>query len=49
MRLSTWVILGFSAAYWADVLLSNGTYGAVAISLVRNVAHGVLLGLARFT
>ncbi len=47
MRLSTWLIVGLSAAYIVDVLYFGGAYGMAAITLFRNVGLGVLLGLSR--
>jgi hypothetical protein len=45
--LSTWLIVGLSAAYIVDVLYFRGAYGMAAITLFRNVGLGVLLGISR--
>jgi hypothetical protein len=48
MRLSTWLILGLSAAYLVDMLYFGGSYGIAAATLFRNVGLGVLAGLGRY-
>jgi hypothetical protein len=48
MRLSTWLILGVSAAYTADVFYFSGAYSMAMMSLFRNVGLGVLAGLGRY-
>jgi hypothetical protein len=48
MRLSTWLILGLSAAYTVDALYYGGAYSMAAITLFRHVGLGVLAGLGRY-
>ena len=48
MRVSTWLIVGLSAAYIADMLYFGGAYGMAAISLFRHVGIGILAGLGHY-
>jgi hypothetical protein len=48
MRLSTWLIIGLSAAYVVDMLYYGGAYSMAAITLFRHVGMGVLAGLSQY-
>jgi hypothetical protein len=48
MRLSTWLIIGLSAAYVVDMLYCGGAYSMAAITLFRHVGMGVLAGLSQY-
>jgi hypothetical protein len=48
MRLSTWLIIGLSAAYVTDVFYCGGSYSMAAMTLFRHVGLGVLAGLGRY-
>ena len=48
MRLSTWLILGLSAAYVVDMLYFSGAYSMAAATLFRHVGLGVLAGLRQY-
>jgi hypothetical protein len=48
MRLSTWLILGLSAAYLVDMLHYGGAYTMAAATLFRHVGLGVLAGLSHY-
>jgi hypothetical protein len=48
MRLSTWLIIGLSAAYAVDMLYYGGAYSMAAVALFRHVGMGVLAGLSHY-
>ena len=48
MRLSTWLIVCLSAAYFVDLHYFGGAYSMAAVSLFRHIGLGVLAGLSRY-
>jgi hypothetical protein len=48
MRLSTWLIIGLSAAYAVDMFYYGGAYTMAAATLFRHVGLGVLAGLSHY-
>jgi hypothetical protein len=48
MRLSTWLIIGLSAAYAVDMYYYGGAYSMAVVSLFRHVGMGVLAGLSYY-
>ena len=48
MRLSTWLIMGLSAAYIVDMLYFGGIYSMAAATLFRHVGLGVLAGFRQY-
>jgi len=48
MRLSTWLIIGLSAAYAVDTFYYGGANTMAAATLFRHVGMGVLLGLSHY-
>jgi hypothetical protein len=48
MRLSTWLIVCLSAAYFADLHYFDGAYSTAAVSVFRHVGIELLAGLNRY-
>jgi hypothetical protein len=45
----SWLMFGLLVAYCADTLFFGGFYGDAVLTVTRQVARGVLMGLIRYT
>jgi hypothetical protein len=44
-----WLMFGLLLAYCADTLFFGGAYSDTVLTVTRQVARGVLMGLIRYT
>jgi len=49
MRMLSWIAFVVATAYCADIAFYGGIHAEATITLTRNIARGILLGLMRFT